>query len=228
MAFDWSSGKAHALTAVMVVILTQGGEYALERYRGEREDDAREEEITVAKADLILQQNASLREDIKQLRTRIDNKEKAFDTMRLRVATLESENIRLKMEVATKTGYPKNNLRLLVQALPVSAWAKEVFFEEGSDLPQFKMLGINNQYELDHCVTDAKYRGKTDFQIYSQDLAQAYYDHDLRVFNDKNDDSFTEKVLDCASGLVVERMFHKYHLQLTDGTDIIGGILISE
>ena len=57
---------------------------------------------------------------------------------------------------------------------------------------------------------------------------KAYYDNDMRVFENKNDERIEELVLDCQSGEYVTRVFYKYHHQLTDGTHVVGGIQVSE
>ena len=216
---------AHAMTAVLVTALNQGGQYIISR------NDS-ESETQTFNVKLLQEQNRDLQEQIKELRTRVELRDKDMLTLRTRVATLEAENIRLKMEVATKTGYPKNNLRLLIDALPIPAWAKEIREVPEPAVPDSThsaaMIGINDTYAYTYCVTDPKYRGQSDFKIHNYELAKAYYDNDMRVFENKNDERIEELVLDCQSGEYVTRVFYKYHHQLTDGTHVVGGIQVSE
>lgn len=220
-----NTATAHLLTAVVVSALNQGGAFLVNK----NANDSESENFNIK---ILQEQNRDMDQQLKDLRTRLELRDKDMLTLRTRVATLEAENIRLKMEVATKTGYPKNNLRLLIDALPVPAWAKEVHSEPEPAVPEsevsFKMIGINDQYAITYCVTDPKYRGQSDFKVHNYDLAKAYYDHDLQIFENKAPSRLEELVLDCQAGDYVTRIFYKFHMQLTDGTHVIGGIQVSE
>jgi len=172
---------------------------------------------------LIFEQNQALRDQIREYQAQERLWRVETDDMRTRLARQDAQIITLQLKIETRVGSPRGNLIRYLNALGLVAWAKE--YKPGENV--FRMLHITPEYERAHCVDVAKYRGRTDADIYAPELAAAYESHDRTVLDSRSPTEFVEQVYDCASGELVPRRFIKFWLELTDGTEVIGGIQIS-
>ena len=172
---------------------------------------------------LVFEQNTLLAEQLAGYRDAELVWRQEIDAMRSRLARVDADNILLKMKLETTTGSPRGNLVRYLNALDMPAWAKE--YDPADD--NFKILHATFEYEQAYCVTADRYRGKTDFEIWPKEFAQSYQEHDFDVLNKKASVQFDEVVRCCDSGENITRRFHKFYLQLTDGTHIVGGIQIT-
>jgi hypothetical protein len=172
---------------------------------------------------LVFEQNTLLNEQLADYRDAEIVWRQEIDAMRGRLARVDADNILLKMKIETTSGSPRGNLIRYLNALDMPAWAKE--YDPADD--NFKMMHATFEYEQAYCVTADRYRGKTDYEIWPQEFAQSYEEHDFDVLNNKNSVTFDEVVRCCDSGENITRRFHKFYLKLTDGTEVIGGIQIT-
>jgi len=197
-------------------VLALGGDHLLFK--------ARIVEDSTQQTRLIFEQNSALRDQLREYRQEEDRWREAADEMRTRLARQDAQIITLQLKIETRVGSPRGNLIRYLNALGLVAWAKEYKPDENV----FRMLHITPEYERDHCVDVAKYRGRTDDEIYSPELAAAYESHDRTVLDSRSPTEFVEQVYICETGSLEPRRFIKFWLELTDGTEVIGGIQISE
>lgn len=89
----------------------------------------------------------------------------------------------LTIELAKK--YESSDvLRKYLNTMPFPAWIKVVELNESG--PSFKMWHINPQYEAEYEITNERYIGKTDFQIWERSMAQEFYNNDLAVYESRS------------------------------------------
>lgn len=135
-------------------------------------------------------------------------------------AAKDAEIAMLKAQLRFETGMtPLEVLEDFVNHFPLPAWVK-VWRPETQE---FVMVAINGYYADFYGVTEARYKGSTDFDVWPQELAQAYYENDLDVLVDRNDELFTETVRR-ANGTFVDLNFYKFWVDLPDGTELVAGI----
>lgn len=172
---------------------------------------------------LILEQNLQLQSQINRYRDDEAVWREAAAEMRSRIASQDADIIRLKLAVETKTGEPRGNLIRYLNALSTPAWAKEY----APDADEFRMLHITYEYEVAHCISVDRYRHKTDAEVHSAHLAKLYEQHDREVLLSRSSIKFAELVYNCQHDSEEIREYIKFWLQLSDGTEIVGGIQVS-
>ena len=90
----------------------------------------------------------------------------------------QSELISLRIELSRR--YEASNvLKGYLDPMPNPAWIK-VVRDADSATPTFVLWHINSAYEGFFGVTKALYVGRTDFDIWPNDIALAFYENDLK------------------------------------------------
>lgn len=75
-------------------------------------------------------------------------------------------------------------LKKYLNTMPFPAWIKVVELNDND--PVFKMWHINPKYESEFGVSNERYLGKTDFQIWEVSMAKEFYRNDLAVYNSRS------------------------------------------
>lgn len=139
-------------------------------------------------------------------------------------ASLNAQIAMLQAQLRFEYGMtPLEALEDFITHFPIPAWFKQW----NPETQEFVMVAINIHYEQFYGVTRAKYKGSTDFDIYPQALAQAYYENDLDVLVDRKDELFTETIRN-ASGEILDIDFYKFWVDLPDGTEFVAGIQVEK
>jgi hypothetical protein len=103
------------------------------------------------------------------------------------------------------------------------AWCKSVQYTDTNELPSFRMEYPNRSYEQRYGKTAAAYSGKTDFEIWPPEIAEAYYQNDLRSWATKDYLEFLEPtILNDTLG-----WFAKWWFALPSGREFICGMEVA-
>jgi hypothetical protein len=98
-----------------------------------------------------------------------------------------------------KTGLVKLNGGLVhfLDGLPFPAWLKqEVVIDKGlpTEHVEFRMVHLNERYTESFGKTLGAYQGRTDYEIWPEDVAQEFFANDYSVLTSGREDVFTEQV----------------------------------
>lgn len=138
------------------------------------------------------------------------------------IAAYRAEIAMLEAQVRFDLGLtPLEAITHFIEDFPIPAWIKRWVPET----QEFVMEGINIPYAQFYCVTRARYKDSTDFDIYPEELAQTYYDNDLAVLLARGKDQVQESVRRC-DGEVVDLEFYKFYVDLPDGSEFVAGVQV--
>lgn len=114
-------------------------------------------------------------------------------------------------------------LNIILDSLESPAWYKiKVDDEDGI---KFIMCYVNPAYETFFNVKKSEYIGKTDFNIWPQEIAEKFYDNDLMTYDSKTSIEFMESVTNINTGKTKDMLFKKSYF--SDGLDEgVFGIMI--
>jgi hypothetical protein len=138
------------------------------------------------------------------------------------IAVLRVENavMQIRMDARYEVS-PMATISRVLDAINRPAWCKEFDSERNA----FVMMHINTKYEFLYQVTQELFFGKTDIEIFGQDLGQAYLDNDMEVFLNKSFSTVFETV---SIGNKTEvKEFWKYYVRTRDGQELVCGIQVS-
>lgn len=91
----------------------------------------------------------------------------------------QAELVSLKIKLSQK--YEQSSvLKNYLDAMPYPAWIK--LAEGDSANTQFTNWHINKAYEAFFKINEAFYKGKTDYEVWPEEPAKAFYFEDLKVF----------------------------------------------
>lgn len=143
---------------------------------------------------------------------------------------LKTENAQLKYQVGllqAQVQYgddsPLSAIFQFIEDLGVAGWCK-VRREPSEGYPdgRFEMAFVNKRYQFEYDKSEALYVGATDFDVYPQKIAQAYFDNDMQVWNRQKFMDFWEPVE--LFGQVVElQRFWKFPHHVEDGPSMVCG-----
>lgn len=151
------------------------------------------------------------------LMDRIEYLEQRESTKSGEMMALRGEIVNLRAQVQHK-GDPLDALFNYIGALGKPAWLK--VYRPESD--QFTMLYINGAYEREYARTASFYIGKTDFDVWPQDIAQRFYDNDMRTLSRRDFNETIEIVKKDGEEKTVQ--VWKWYTRLPDGRHAIAGI----
>ena len=133
-------------------------------------------------------------------------------------AKLSASLMQVSVSVSTT---PRATIRSFLSALRLQpAWCKEFVPEEES----FRMLFVNDSYERFYGVTSAKYEGKTDAEMWPENLAKAYNINDHETLREKSQKVMRELVLVDGQSWMVD--FWKFYVPIPVGVDLVCGIQV--
>lgn len=116
----------------------------------------------------------------------------------------------------------KQFLQNYIDTIPGPAWVKKVVIE--NDEIVFRMVTVNRAYEDAYHVSRAVYEGRTDFDIWSEDVARSFYMNDLTVY--KNKKNLQKKETFPIDNKPEVRTVWKWAFELSDDQWAIGGLVI--
>lgn len=201
-----------------------GGQVYLSENQQEIASEAAKLGLQEARENLAVELNRELASQLEAYRIVIDRQAVQIRELNQKVGFQEAELIRLKLTVESATGNPRANLiRLLDAFRNRPAWAKTC----NEETEVCVNVHANDAYEARYCITANRYRGKTDFEVWDEDIARQFHENDLAVLQSRDTRDYEELVYDCVLDRRVTYQFTKFHVELTDGTHIIGGLQIS-
>ncbi len=150
-----------------------------------------------------------------------------MEALELRVDALRKElNERNMLVIELRTALasnhdPMDTLYRYLESMDVPAWLKQYDPVDN----HFHMLYLNHEYERFYDVSMENYVGKTDFDIYPEDVAERYAAHDRAVYENKTFMRFIEYGRTASTGArMVPGVFWKFYVRLADGRELIAGI----
>lgn len=167
--------------------------------------------------------NTNLLTRVQQQDAKIEKLE--TETSKLKAQLMES-NLK-NIELMSKLSKEVNANAILFNYLdsnPLPAWIKD---------SNLKMYAINRAYEQTYCKYRNAYIGKTDYDVWPENIAKQFIENDKIVQKSQGYVMFKEKIdnYDCISGELlgkVQLTIWKFAVQLPDGTRGVGGITVAE
>lgn len=144
-----------------------------------------------------------------------------------RIVELTSQVFRLQSQL-------NKNLNVLdlfddfMESLPFEAWLKEVEVQDNGET-NFKMLLINKRYELVHGISDSRYEGQPDSEVWDKQTSQQFRESDLKVVRSKSSIvKYTTYPLNPQNpnGEQVNKLIVKIYLDLVEGRVMVFGMAI--
>jgi len=140
------------------------------------------------------------------------------------LAVLRTDNEILRLELrGAFVETPLAAIADFIDSLPGPAWCKQVYETEGD--PIFVMRQLNNQYAITYGITENRYLGASDAEIFSQDYAADFYINDLEVYTTKSSATF-EEVVPMVEGEANATIW-KFYVLTNDNKEYICGIQIA-
>lgn len=162
-------------------------------------------------------------EKIPEYLTLNDNLQKEIQELRAQVNQLTVENNRLlliqELKIDAITAY--------FQYIPLPAWLK--IYDPGID--DFIMNDINLAYEREWGISEFQYEGKTDAEVWGEEVAKEFRENDFIVINSRDAILTQETVPDSPNDPSNSRMWFiiKFPVIISDKTYIgVGGIAIPD
>jgi len=134
---------------------------------------------------------------------------------------------------------PLYTLKNLLNAIPAPSWCKDVQDNENikvdgdydiadingkDDLAiRFINIHINDHYRVAYGITKEFYQGKTDFEVFPNKIAKAFYLNDLSVYLSKASLIVQEDVIDFEGNYITET-FWKFYVDAGYGNAYICGV----
>lgn len=115
-----------------------------------------------------------------------------------------------------------------MDSLPFEAWLKEVKRNKDGET-NFKMLIINKRYELVHGVSESRYEGQPDEEIWDQTTSQKFRESDLEVVRNKSSSVYYRTYPlnpKDPNGEQVNKLIVKIYLDLVEGREMVFGMAI--
>jgi PAS domain-containing protein len=155
----------------------------------------------------------------------------SYEILKVRQDQAETE-FRNKLEEANKK-IAKLELQLNQNLLPsletiqayINAQATPTWIKRFRPDGKLEMLMINEAYTVEFGKTPTDYVGKTDFDLYPQEVAEQYEANDLTVHLSGRSFRTTEKLRQ-RDGTFVDGIVIKFPIKLSDGTAGIGGLAV--
>lgn len=113
-----------------------------------------------------------------------------------------------------------------IDSLKRPAWCKQIEHSP-PEKPVFRMKYLNVEYEIAYGVSVAKYIGGTDFDNHPQEIAEAYYENDMRSYRSKDYREFIEPISSDENPKVYRRQFAKFYVNMPSGVEMICGLQIN-
>ena len=157
------------------------------------------------------------------LLARIQHLENLTNELQSEVSRLNAENavLQLRLEAGFSES-PELVISNFLDALPRPAWCK--YYD--SENAVFRGLHFNPQYEFIHGVSNERYRGSTDVEIWGEEKGLIYQRNDIRTYHNRGSMVFTEPVLTAAG--IEQQEFWKFYLRTRTGLDLVCGIQVTE
>lgn len=127
--------------------------------------------------------------------------------------------MRLTGELQDKTSQA-DLLNGFIESLPLSAWIK-VKGQDGI----FRIVTINEQFTVDYAMTKREMVGKSDYELFPLDLAEAYQAGDHKVYD--SGESFRDELDMIVRGERIPSPYIKFPITLPSGFEGIGGMIIN-
>lgn len=143
----------------------------------------------VAEEDTVEKYNNT--EIVKVLYDRVDSLEASHKV-------LQEENIRqsvriTKLTIELSKKYESSViLKEYLDNMPFPAWIKVV--EMVNSQPLFKMWHVNDEFESAFNISERRYRGKTDYDIWPDELSDKYYESDIEAYESQANLCVVEEV----------------------------------
>ena len=151
--------------------------------------------------------------------------EEQGETYRTQIAELNVQMVNLRLQ-ASKSEDAEKVLQTFLDAMPFPAWAKE---EVPGNPARLQMILLNNAYVYTIGKTKREYIGRTDFAIWPKDIAQEFYDNDLKVLETNGTLQTIEDVPYYRDNWKVTKMkIVKYKIDLPNGRRGVAGIIVTD
>lgn len=176
----------------------------------------------------ILRENAQIRAQAAQLREELQREYlERIEELNAKLSALRTEFavLQLKYESAN-TITPERTIRQILNNMPGAAWCKRVEKNEAGD-PEFVMAVINRRYQFAYNITLERYAGSTDFEVWPAHIAEAFYENDLVVYENKAS-LVTMEAVQLPDGKEAYARFWKYYVPAAFGEEYICGTQVTE
>lgn len=165
---------------------------------------------------------------VETLFVQVQAQSEKIELLQVKLFDQQSEILSLKLKLSTKYEHSLI-LKSYLDSMPYPAWIKKVSFDV-DEKPVFTMWYINKAYEKEFKITNSFYTGKTDFDVWTKDIAQEFHDADVQVLNRMDqkclEESYTETAFD--SETMVSAISCKWPIRIEGNVGISGIIKIDK
>lgn len=212
-SYWFNNGRWHILIALIAGAASLTGSWLI--FKG---DQAIAEPQTIA---VLFDQINQLGAEISRLNEVNDSLRREMITLQRSILEKDAEITRLivKLQLGDITS-PDAALRAYLDSIKFPSWCK--IYDENEN--SFYMWHLNRAYELFYDISFNSYIGRTDFDLYPQNIAQEYYNNDKLTLDEKSFNLFEESAI--INDAVYTLHFWKFYVPLPNQEQMICGLQV--